>query len=646
LIIGDEDIRSIAEKLGCTFADEHRKFLSATASCNLHACPGSGKTTLLVAKLAILARKWPWSDRGILVLSHTNVARREVEQRLANEPAGARLLGYPHFVGTIQAFVDRFLALPYLRDNGEVAPRIDDDLFATRASGLFLSGWGWRNCKTARNFLRHRHDGGRSLVESLHYTGPTLAVGPASLPKAETASGRELRRLKDVVSKEGIFRFADMFAFATAALAERPYLREAVRHRFPWVFVDEMQDTSHQQAALLDGIFGGAPVVFHKIGDQNQSIFAESTMDTEQATLSWSDSIDLPQSQRLAPKLAALVSSLAVVHPQKLVGNGSRQDRAHTVFLFDDASISGVLPAFGTLIVEQWGDPLPPGFVAKAVGFRRKPTKGSSIPGSLGDYWAGFVPAPSEERAPRTTLLAALCHARQLASAHGEFHGAHRLVFEALARMVELHEGSANGRVTRRTLLSRCEERTLDENMVRALISDLLRTDCTRTSTEWAKVTDSARAVLQSGARANSAVAQYIGWEESSQGPQNAATATAFVYRSGNVAVEIEMATIHAVKGETHDATLVLETQFYEHDVRLAMPLLAGGTVPEKKTRFIEQMKRLYVGCTRPKELLCIAVHKSHLGDGDVEALRKQGWVIQTVPGSSERAEAGSGAGA
>src|SRR5687768_16644869 len=56
--------------------------LKSRIAIDVAACPGSGKTTLLVAKLAILARRWTARDQGICVLSHTNVARREIETRL------------------------------------------------------------------------------------------------------------------------------------------------------------------------------------------------------------------------------------------------------------------------------------------------------------------------------------------------------------------------------------------------------------------------------------------------------------------------------------------------------------------------------------------------------------------------------------
>jgi hypothetical protein len=98
--ITDGDVERVARLLELSLDPESIAFLKRTSTCDLHACPGSGKTTLLVAKLAIHVRAWPWRDRGVLVLSHTNVARHEVESRLAHDATGSRLLRYPHFIGT------------------------------------------------------------------------------------------------------------------------------------------------------------------------------------------------------------------------------------------------------------------------------------------------------------------------------------------------------------------------------------------------------------------------------------------------------------------------------------------------------------------------------------------------------------------
>jgi len=106
-------------------ADPRQAILKSWESIDVAACPGSGKTTLLVAKLAILAERWRSRTRGICVVSHTNVARNEIETRLGNTTTGRRLLSYPHFIGTIHGFVNDFLAVPWLRSRGLPIKMID-----------------------------------------------------------------------------------------------------------------------------------------------------------------------------------------------------------------------------------------------------------------------------------------------------------------------------------------------------------------------------------------------------------------------------------------------------------------------------------------------------------------------------------------
>ena len=118
--ITDEDILWVEEMMGgkVHFDSARVNVLKNMDSVDIQAFPGSGKTTILVAKLAILAKKWPYSNAGICVLSHTNVAREEIEERLGNTEIGRKLLSYPHFIGTVHSFFDTYVSLPWLKSNG------------------------------------------------------------------------------------------------------------------------------------------------------------------------------------------------------------------------------------------------------------------------------------------------------------------------------------------------------------------------------------------------------------------------------------------------------------------------------------------------------------------------------------------------
>jgi hypothetical protein len=141
--ITDEDIGRVQKIFfpeGGTFSDpnnERVNFIKCIDK-NLHvqACPGSGKTTALLAKLYLLAEKMPFeNNRGICVLTHTNVAIDTIKKRLGDKVD--RLLSYPNFFGTIQSFVDRYLAIPfYIKTYGYKPKFIDNEFFYNRLSSF------------------------------------------------------------------------------------------------------------------------------------------------------------------------------------------------------------------------------------------------------------------------------------------------------------------------------------------------------------------------------------------------------------------------------------------------------------------------------------------------------------------------------
>ena len=92
-----------------------------------------------------------------------------------------------------------------------------------------------------------------------------------------------------------------------------------------------------------------------------------------------------------------------------------------------------------------------------------------------------------------------------------------------------------------------------------------------------------------------------------------------------NEDVNIVVSTIHGVKGETHTATLYLETFYHDYDIFRIIEYLKGNHSNPTQAHVIENLKMSYVGMSRPSHLLCVAVHKNHLV-GHEEGLRKAGW--------------------
>ena len=298
IVVTPEDIYEVARAFECGFGDEHRREVLQCTTCrDIQACPGGGKTTLLVAKLAILSKKWRWRDRGICVMSHTNVAREEVERRLANHPTAHRLLGYPHFIGTIQVFVDRFLALPYLRNKGVESPVVDDERYEARVLEVIRS----RRYLTVYNYVSKRFPRTwEKLIVGLRLecVDGELKIGSAGgdfkLKDTSKPTYQQLRELKKQMWEEGLFRYDEMYAFAQVHVNDFPQLTEALQYRFPWVFVDEMQDTDAVQESLLLGVFSSDSIV-QRFGDINQAIFGERAGEGSQTSFPLPDSLYISQ---------------------------------------------------------------------------------------------------------------------------------------------------------------------------------------------------------------------------------------------------------------------------------------------------------------------------------------------------------------
>lgn len=121
------------------FEQDKIDIIECNESRDVKACPGSGKTTTLLAKLIILANRMPLPEnQGICVLTHTNVAIDEIKSKLGHK--ADILFSYPNHFGTIQSFVDKFLAIPAYKGIYNNSPkRIDNDLANDQIKKAFLS---------------------------------------------------------------------------------------------------------------------------------------------------------------------------------------------------------------------------------------------------------------------------------------------------------------------------------------------------------------------------------------------------------------------------------------------------------------------------------------------------------------------------
>lgn len=670
-VITDQEIRWVAKLLkmtedafhGETGTDPRQDVLKSMKQMEVVACPGSGKTTLLVAKLAILADKWQHRTRGICVLSHTNAARHEIESRLGNTAAGQRLLAYPHFIGTIHAFVDEFLAVPWLRSRGFPIRMIDDDEVEKRRRSLiekhsqFLS---------LRQFVKNKEKY-TNLVGSWVVATPEFAVINSSNGepafKKQGRSASQLKHLVEMVVRDGYHRFGEMFMWAGKLMDEVPCVVDVLRDRFPMLFLDEAQDNSELQSQLLSRVFGGedTPVIRQRFGDPNQAIF-NSVNAKEEITDAFPDDkilrSDLPNSYRFGQKIADLADPLGL-SPYGLEGQGPKQplasgepDAPHSVFLFDRNADSKVLEAYGSLLIDTFSDQelLVGEFVA--IGQVHKPKGDDHRPRHVGHYWPDYEPELSKAEPKPRSFVQYVLAGRGKAVTKGEAYPAVEKIATGILRLAGMAEGRKVFRPSRynhRQVMSYLDEFTEEREGYLGLVTEFAASNNAINKQTWInRWCETVRGVAEAvaGATLSDADAEsFLQWKEcvdSSLSPSDAPSCSDNLYRYSKDGrrVAIRVGSIHSAKGETHTATLVLETFWFKHNLEELLPWLNGSNIGggSATQRQKNRLKTHYVAMTRPRHLLCLAMKRSTLENGDgvldqklIGELEHHGWCVKMI---------------
>ncbi|UUE28571.1 UvrD-helicase domain-containing protein (plasmid) [Rhodococcus qingshengii] len=602
---------------------EQWDFIQSATSLDLQAAPGSGKTSLIGLKLALLAQGWTSTTRGVCVLSHTNTAKDEITARLTASPAGAKLLRYPHFIGTIQSFANTFFALPVLRSRGVVVHVIDDAVYAEAAVRLFTRS---PDFGTLRFALARRFGNGENLVAGAHFVweGGELAVKTSEkLPFGlDTASGKEFVELKQRLAWQGVFRYADMFAIAERTLAQNVGLAAAAAHRFPFVLLDEMQDTDDAQQQLLDQVFAGTESVVQRVGDVNQSIFTVKTGKSvaRPSAFPRSDALELRVSRRFGPDIAELVSGLTVHRAQVIEGVGPPGRIA--VLLYDDDCIAEVVRAFELMASEIVPRVLLLNSPPRVLGSRKDPGTSKKSPKSISCYVPEYSSVKTITGEGSLVRVARSARVRWLS---GEANFAVEQLWNGV-------RGGVRSATPLPSLRRLARDHDLPGGRLRTLLLDIL-TDPLDCESRWEAMTNQLFLLLveltdDQNIGVNKEAIAYIPPAIGSL-QQHVSPAV-----PDDGAVTGVVGTIQGAKGETHAATLILECldrSGNRHDVHEVLSsILDGGGFPATDKTRQRMAELIFVGASRPTHLLTFAVHRTR-AEPYMAAASARGWIVRDL---------------
>jgi len=682
--IKDEHIKEVAKLLinGNEFDTIERvPFIKKLDSCDLLAVPGSGKTTALLAKLYCLSKQLPFKDgSGILVLSHTNAAINEIENKL--KKVVPSLFEYPNFVGTIQSFVNKFLANPAcFKKYSSYISQNDNDIYKREVEQFFnFLPWGAKKDKTLKRELygranrnkktktsKERYDNTIEFIQNLKFDllNQKIIYGNKD-STLYTASGNAKEKYNQILDwkedlfSKGLLSYRDSFYLAEWFMKNYPTIINLLQKRFKYVFIDEMQDLEEYQIDIIEKIFftEKSPTVIQRIGDINQSIYNSGKKVKVQADWQVREPVMyLNNSYRLTKETADIVNFFTLDRQRDENGNprfvvsGKREldnpIKPHLI-LFDDTTKNLLKSKFSELIKSFKLDKTVEGqkYNFKIIGWNAKWDDDEDHNGKLRleNIFEGYKKDKTTLKETYDSLSKYLQYfdknKKTLEPARKAILNAliHILRIEGKMYTIIVRGKEKNKYYTQKALIKHIKE---DESKYEIFKNFLFQWSFDLAAKQkYEEVYNSIKTFI------NSDFKEWFSFEISEKSNEfvgeNFEELIQVVKKQEENQLEIidiEVGTVHSVKGQTHCATMYVETSYYNYETEkkrvkeaLKKEEHTFNLSNDNDKRGKQAFKMMYVGFSRPTHLLCFAVLKDNIKD-EIDHYKNAGWQIIDLTG-------------
>jgi DNA helicase-2/ATP-dependent DNA helicase PcrA len=285
---------------------------------------GTGKTAVIAARFRLLLEAGV-DPASILVMTFTERAAGQMRERILADTDVAEA---PH-VGTFHS-----LAMRWLRDEGRrVGVHPAFRILAGPDRWILMRELLWELGDPVLVGAERPDDLVAPLLKLLERTKQELVPLPrlhAWLAHVDEGERREVLRAAVGLfhgyagrcRREGLLDFDDLLVLAVRLLQDHDEVRERFQARFPYVLVDEYQDTNLAQERIVElvaGQGGNACVV----GDDDQSIYrfrgaSRASMDRFLACFPSAVTLTLGRNRRSTRRIVTAACSLIERNPERL----------------------------------------------------------------------------------------------------------------------------------------------------------------------------------------------------------------------------------------------------------------------------------------------------------------------------------------
>lgn len=482
-----------------------------------------------------------------------------------------------------------------------------------------------------------------SYIQSAKYNlleGKIESIGkPLTNLNGKTAV--EYVSIKEDQFKKGLLKFYDSYNLALRLIKDFPSIKENLSERFEYLFVDEMQDTGKIECDFLKAAFNRKKIKIQYFGDEDQAIYQKAVM----ADSVWQakNPMMLNSSKRFGEEIAKVINPFRLDSFSTVKGNPDVQSLQPVLLVY--SSPQKVLRKFEDLLrtkyinvdgqnmsllqyakLQRGKDPLKR-YNIKAVGWVGAKKDNGAL--SILSYYPEYQKANHANLKETKSMMVDFVMSRDNTTYQN-------VVKNLIAGILEFLRSSDirndDRYYTKQTLFDYMEakyesvliklkellavsaSKILAGNFVDVL-SDVSKflSECMskvfiideRLVSEYCKNTTRDSLEEVEGSEIDTNVLSFMG-------------------------AQIKVDTVHSVKGETHIATLYMETSYQKKcESEYLWEQFKGNAYVSSKgdTYRKEALKIAYVAMSRPRYFLCVAIDKKHFQD--CEEVRKIWDVIE-----------------
>lgn len=395
-----------------------------------------------------------------------------------------------------------------------------------------------------------------------------------------------------------------------------------------------MQDTSYHQLDLLYKIFNKS--IIQLIGDKNQSIYGEVG---DIKSIVWENlkkkTLNIRKSYRMSTSIAKLCKNVAVNRDENLEGNILRKNCNNTIFLFDDDNKDKVLIEYCKLIKEM--DLNEGSFYAiGAVGKENKDPNKYSI----GSYFKEYNRKGLGRKKPKN-YKGYFIQAKNVISIIDDNSIAIRTISDKIKEGIlsilwiagfKSKEGQP---FNSRTLNDKLKEKIEDYLEFNRTILNWSKELILGKDLEWTNICKQTIEIIKpigNLENINEDIKLFIESQSTEEELDDINSNNVFRYNDEDgFNINIILDTIHSVKGQTHQATLLLETFNYDYNLKSILPYLINERPKKIGKRDEKRLYLSYVALSRATELVCMAMRKEDVTEELSNKLVTQGWNIKDI---------------